>query len=35
MFRADRGSKHLNDKERASIIAYTKDGKSVILLVID
>ncbi len=29
MFRADRGRKHLDDKERAAIIAYTNDGKSV------
>ena len=26
MFRSDRGNKHLNDKERASIIAYANDG---------
>jgi transposase len=29
MFRADRGRKHLNDKERGAIIAYSNDGKSV------
>jgi hypothetical protein len=29
MFRADRGWKHLDDKERAAIIAYTNDVKSV------
>ncbi len=29
MFRNDRGRKHLNDKERAAIIAFTLDGKSI------
>ena len=29
MFRADLGRKHLNDKERASIIAFTDCGKAV------
>jgi transposase len=29
MFRADRGRKHLNERERGAIIAYSNDGKSV------
>jgi transposase len=29
MFRADRGRKHLNDQERAAIIAFTEAGKTV------
>lgn len=29
MFRNDRGRKQLNDKERAAIIAFTLDGKSI------
>jgi transposase len=29
MFRADRGRKHLNDQERASIIAFTECGRTV------
>ena len=29
MFRADRVRKHLNDQERASIIAFTECGKTV------
>ena len=29
MFRADRGRKHLKEKERGAIIAYSNDGKTV------
>lgn len=29
MFRADRGRKHLNDQERAAIVAFTEAGKTV------
>jgi transposase len=29
MFRADRGRKHLNDKERAAIVAFTEAGHTV------
>lgn len=28
MLRAERGSRHLNDQERACIIAFTEDGKT-------